>query len=97
MWQVTDKAKQAVYEMMTARRASMNEAEDRLREMDFTENQITRFTVAFIYLNDCANFLLERNYTDNTLSDLTMLSYYMDEDFRDMVKALRNKFTEEEE
>lgn len=75
----------------------MNEMEDRLREMEFSENQITRFTVAIIYLNDCVNFMLERKYTDNTLSDLTMLTYYMDEDFRMMVKTLRGQMIQEEE
>jgi len=75
----------------------MNEMDERLREMEFSENQITRFTVALIYLNDCTNFMLERNYTDNTLSDLTMLSYYMDDDFRMMVKTLRGQMIQEEE
>ena len=97
MWQVTEKAQRAMYEVMHGRRAFVAEMEDRLREMDYSEQQITRFTVAIIYLNDCVNFMLERKYTDNTLSDMTILAYYMDEDFRDMVKALRNKMIEEEE
>lgn len=97
MWKVTEQAHKAVYEVMTARRAFMNEMEDRLREMEFSEEQITRFTVVIIYLNDCVNFMLERKYTNNTLGDLTMLTYYMDDDFRKMVNTLRGQMIQEEE
>ena len=97
MWKVTEQAHKAIYEVMTARRAFMAEMEDRLREAEFSENQITRFTVAIIYLNDCVNFMLERDYADNTLSDLTMLTYYMDDDFREMVRVLRGQMIQEKE
>ena len=97
MWKVTEKAQKAQLEVMYARRAFNAEFEDRLREMEFSENQITRFTVALIYLNDCVNFMLERDYRDSTLSDLTMLTYYMDDDFRMMVKTLRGQLIQQTE
>lgn len=95
MWQVTEKAQQAIYEMNHARRAFMVEMEERLEEMGFDTRQITRFSVALIYLNDCAVSMLERKYNEETLLDFTMLTYYMDEEFRSMVRAIKDEMIEE--
>jgi len=73
----------------------MVEMEERLEEMGYDSNQITRFSVALIYLNDCANGLLERKYNEETLLDFTMLTYYMDEDFRSMVRAIKDQMIED--